>query len=72
MLWAERERKAHNDRVKQAWNTAMFQRAEKPKLNNYLWLLPSEKAQSFDDQKAMLVKLSQRYGGKIRTVKLNG
>lgn len=72
-MWAERTRMAHNRDMTMAWQMANLSNAKKmPPLSKYLLRSPDEHVQSFDEQKAMLAKLSKNFGGNLRTVKLNG
>lgn len=73
VLWVEAKRDQHNRDMTLAWQTANLSKPKKlPPIHKYLLRAPDENTQSFDEQKAMLAKLSKNFGGKVQTVRLYG
>ena len=72
-LYVEARREQHNRDTALAWQTANLTRAKKlPNLSRLLIVAPDKKAQTLDEQRQMLKILSQRYGGSVRTLRMDG
>jgi len=73
VIWAEQQRASHNRDMALAWQTANLTNAKKlPSIERILVKSPEERKQTIGDMRAVLHELSKRYGGKVRTVKMDG
>jgi hypothetical protein len=59
----ERNRRAHNDRARQAWNTAMLPHQKRPSINSILIPETAKRAQTWKDMMHTARMITFAYGG---------